>query len=323
MSKQSRIKWRKSDEKELARLVKNFNAKVSRIEKKAKAEEKRVFEETGEKIGIVVPQKVTVQQLKKGYKYVDDLGNEIVIDPLIKTRKDFNRELKRLERFTERGSEEFVSVPNYDNLRMTSWQRKEMSNMQRQINRDRTITRQMLEQLPATSRGKKTGYNVLEAHERIGTGTISENSYKPVEAFPKPWTSRKEELGFLKTSLNKRFSSFRRQTRSTFYDDRAERLKENYIKAVKLGYGLSDETIRMVREGKVSPESNYQTRAAEVVIGLEDMSIDKFMKIFYAEGDSITFDWAYANETFEDESLVMAGYTKDSLAEGLKEIWLK
>ena len=34
MSRQPKIRWRKSDEQELKRVVKNFNAKLNRIEKK-------------------------------------------------------------------------------------------------------------------------------------------------------------------------------------------------------------------------------------------------------------------------------------------------
>ena len=68
MAKRYRIKWRLQDRKTLARTVKNFNAKITRLEKKHP--ELKEF----------LPEKISVKDLKNN----------------IETRQDFNRELKSL-----------------------------------------------------------------------------------------------------------------------------------------------------------------------------------------------------------------------------------
>ena len=100
MSKQNRINWRDSDKQELKRAVKNFNAKIKRLEKKNPSNKN------------VLPEKVSVAQMQE----------------LINTRQDLNREINALKRFTKRGAEEIVDVPGTDyNLKITKWQRTEMN----------------------------------------------------------------------------------------------------------------------------------------------------------------------------------------------------
>ena len=96
MSKRYNIKWNESDSKELARAVKNYNAKITRLSKKEEYK------------GVILPEKASVKQLKE----------------LVSTRRDLQRELKSLQRFTKRGSETIVDVPNTDNtIQLTKWQK--------------------------------------------------------------------------------------------------------------------------------------------------------------------------------------------------------
>ena len=84
MSQQPNIRWRESDNKELRRVVKNYNAKISREYKKLIAQEKRYDAAN-------LPKKVSVKELKEN----------------IQTRKDFNKTLGDLRNFSKTG-EKFV-----------------------------------------------------------------------------------------------------------------------------------------------------------------------------------------------------------------------
>ena len=57
---------------------------------------------------------------------------------LINTRQDLNREINALRRFSKRGNEEIVIIPNTDyNVKTTKWQRTEMNRRVGYINRRR------------------------------------------------------------------------------------------------------------------------------------------------------------------------------------------
>ena len=74
MRKQYNIKWNESDGAELRRTVKNFNAKISRLQKKYNDDPKKLS---------ALPEKVSVKQIKD----------------LVATRQDLKRELNSLQRF--------------------------------------------------------------------------------------------------------------------------------------------------------------------------------------------------------------------------------
>ncbi len=86
------IRWTKSDSEDLAKAVKNFNAKIKRLETK--------FPKTKNSL----PQKVSMKEMKD----------------LIKTRADFKREINALKRFSKKGAETLVTVPgNEYDLKIT------------------------------------------------------------------------------------------------------------------------------------------------------------------------------------------------------------
>lgn len=74
MSRRHNIKWQKSDSQDLSKAVKNFNAKISRLEKK------------NPELKNALPEKVSVRQLKE----------------LINTRQDLKREINSLKRFSKK-----------------------------------------------------------------------------------------------------------------------------------------------------------------------------------------------------------------------------
>ena len=111
--------------KELSRVVRNFNAKVTRLTKKG---------------GELIPSKVSVRQLK------NSLAN--------KNRQDFHRELNRLKRFTRRGSEELVTVGDRE---VTRWERREVAIA---VSTAKRAIRRQLKNLniPVENLGKPVGF---------------------------------------------------------------------------------------------------------------------------------------------------------------------
>ena len=85
------IKWSQDDEGALRRAVKNYNAKITRISKNDPLSRG------------LLPEKVTVADMRNS----------------IKTRKDFNRELKKLTSYTQRGGEWQYNWNARDDARLT------------------------------------------------------------------------------------------------------------------------------------------------------------------------------------------------------------
>ena len=80
MPRENNIKWRESDLKELRRLVKNYNAKISRQRAKLIDADRR-YEASQ------LPRKASVKELRES----------------IGTRRDYNRELDSLQNFIDTG----------------------------------------------------------------------------------------------------------------------------------------------------------------------------------------------------------------------------
>ena len=143
MSKRSKIRWRESDEKELARVVRNYNAKLSRVIKNTTDQ------------NVVLPERAYVKEIKSK----------------VETRADLNRMMNSLKRFSEKGSEEIVES-DYG-LKITRYQKNEASISVGIINRRRAIKRKELENIEVTTRGKPTGTT------RPEMGSVVMNSLQP------------------------------------------------------------------------------------------------------------------------------------------------
>lgn len=124
MSRTHSIRWRRSDEQELRRVVKNFNSKLSRIIKK------------NPEIANYLPERRSYKDLREN----------------ITSRQELNRELNSLKRFSQKGSEKIVTSKT--GLKTTKWERKEVGIQVAIINRERTHKRKILESEEATSRGQ-------------------------------------------------------------------------------------------------------------------------------------------------------------------------
>lgn len=200
MSKPYNIRWNPSDDAELRRVVKNFNAKISRLQKKNPQE------------AAALPERVTVKQLKT----------------MISTRQDLNRELNALRRFSKRGAEQIITAPdNKYNLKITKWQKEEMNRRAGIINRKRKIRLDQVAGIELESRGEKLGYT----KGAIGMGKAEEIELSPIRAFT-PAMSRKD--------LTKKYSMMLKESQSSYWHDRELRMKENYIKSLESNFNPAD-----------------------------------------------------------------------------------
>lgn len=132
MPRRSKIRWSNSDEKELSRIVRNYNSKINRILKK------------DPNMKDFLPDRVSKKELKEN----------------IETRRDLKRELNSLKRFSERGSEELIT--NEQGLTITKYLKKEVEIKVATINRLKSLRRKELNEMEVSSRGKNVGYKNME-----------------------------------------------------------------------------------------------------------------------------------------------------------------
>ena len=255
MSKYHKIRWNEQDTKEINRIVKNFNAKINRLVKKDPS------------ISNTLPEKITTKQLKE----------------LINTRQDLNRELNALKRFSKKGSEEIVVVPNteYD-LKITKWQKTEMNRRIGIINRKRKSRLEELQNTEMTSRGVKLGYT----RGQLGMGRATEVALQPMTAFFRTMGN---------TDLKKRWKSILVQSQSDYFTKRDYQVRENYIKGLKENYDY--ENIK------------------DVIDAIEKMDIKDFLNTFEQEGG--TFEFASPNGALDIKQAEYEGYES-----ALRSTWL-
>lgn len=216
MSGTHSIKWRKSDEKELKRVVKNFNAKLNRIAKK------------NPEVVNYLPDKISFADLRD----------------TISSRKEFNRELNSLKRFTKRGSETIVEAKE-SGLKVTKWEKNEVALQVAIINRERTRKRKLLEAEEVTTRGQKT--NLTRA--QMGSQRMNELNKK------------KFSFDKIKKSDWKKFKeTVKKQSHPNFQSEADLHLRENYIKGLKEIFGDTDETKQLIEEIEKLPIKDFITK---------------------------------------------------------------
>lgn len=218
MSKQHKIRWRESDLIELRRAVKNFNAKLNRIEKKNPELAKYLpkfsqttYDEYGNKL-VEFTDRVTVKQMKE----------------LITTRQDLKREINALRRFSKRGAEDIITIPGTEyNIKTTRWQKTEMNRRIGVINRKREERLKQIQETMVTDKGKETGYTRGD----IGMGRLELAEVSKMNAFTPKMTQ---------TDLRWKWRSIQSESQSDYFTDKDERLRANYIKGIKEHYNYED-----------------------------------------------------------------------------------
>lgn len=224
MSKRYNIKWTSDDDREIARAVKNFNAKIDYHAKK------------DPKNKSALPEKVTAKAIKE----------------LIDTRQDLKRELNALRRFSQKGAEEIIIAPDTDyNIKITKWQKEEMTRRAGVINRRRKKRLEEIQEIEVVFRGKGLGYT----RGQIGMGKADEVALSPVNAFT-PKMNR--------TDLKFKFEQLKKESKDKYYTEREELLKENYLKGIRENYNTDDPLVK------------------ETIEAIENMDFKKFYRIFQA-----------------------------------------
>lgn len=223
MSKYHKIRWTDDDEKELKRVVKNFNAKLNRLEKKDPQNyNKNTLPSFYDKSSETYTERLSVRQLKE----------------LINTRKDLKRELNALKRFSKRGSEQLVEIPTKDDtLKITKWQRREMLTRVNYINKRRAKRLDEIENTEVSSGGVGLGYT----RGQLGMGKQELKALEPMEAFSKSVD---------KYSVKRKFATIMTQSQHDYFNARDYLLRESFIKGMSENYRPEDiqEVIKAIRE---------------------------------------------------------------------------
>lgn len=200
MSKYHKIRWTEQDTKEINRVVKNFNSKITRLSKKDPS------------ISNLLPAKITSKQLKE----------------LINTRQDLKRELNSLKRFSKKGAEKIEVVPDTEyELKITHWQRVEMNRRVGVINRRRNKRLEEIQNVEMTSRGQKLGYT----RGQLGMGKATEVALQPMHAFFRTMNN---------ADLKKRWQSILTQSQSDYFTKRDYQVRDNYIKGLMENYNVNN-----------------------------------------------------------------------------------
>ena len=129
MSGEHKIRWRESDEQELKRLVKNYNAKIKYTADKIKKSGK------DEQIN-ALPAKLSVKALKKN----------------ITTRKELNKILKEVSDFSKRGMEKVIT--NAQGEKATLFEIKKAEANAKELNRKRAKEQKKLDERPVVIDGQ-------------------------------------------------------------------------------------------------------------------------------------------------------------------------
>lgn len=121
MQKRYNIKWRKTDEKKLAKAVRKFNAKRTRLLKQVPELEE------------FLPPKASTKDIRKS----------------VQTRRDLKNELNALERFMRKGAEK--PIVTKEGIKTTAYEKKEIAIKVRAINQRRAA--ELKKAAPSTEKG--------------------------------------------------------------------------------------------------------------------------------------------------------------------------
>jgi len=207
MSKRYNIRWRDKDEQELQRVVNNFNNKIRRASKKNQA------------LVDFLPNKVSVKDLKSK----------------ITTRSDFNRNLKSLKRFSEKGAEKLVEPKN--KLKPTKIE-KEIMEAETPLTNYMLKERRIKTRTVNASRAKEL--KALNVSAKLGNmSTIEKANLKPKQLV----LSKSQE------AWNKFDESLDKEIQSNFKEQGYQAYKDNYLKGLKNDVNdIGDKVFNMVKD---------------------------------------------------------------------------
>lgn len=261
MPRQYNIKWREQDEKELRRVVRNFNDKLRRLVKKNPANSNILPQFWNEKTQ-EFENRITIEQIKE----------------LIDTRQDYNRQLNMLKRFSRRGAERIVETGSDYGARTTKWQEQEQKRLVQTINRRRKTRLETLNAVEMMNASGKLGYTL---GQMFGMGLAEQNKLKPTQAFTRGQTQK---------DIKWKWRALQTEVKDTYYNERDEMLKENYIKALTENFDADD--------------------IKGIIANIRSMGSDEFYLKFEGKGDA--FEWAYppkkGTQEYSDYVSELSGY---------------
>ena len=188
------IKWRQQDKTKVSRYVQKFNTAITRLEKLNPD-----LVDTG-----VLPERLDVSEIRSQ----------------ITTRADFNRFIKRVDRFFKPGAKDIVMAPS--GYRMTRWGIKEAKLTERRINQQRVAFVEKMKISKAEQKALKLKpIDVFKEQQKVL------NSDSPSKA--QKW------MNFLYT--------LERESGDNYYTNMSVQVQQSYIKSLKNTFGDQSETL--------------------------------------------------------------------------------
>lgn len=262
MSRQSNIKWRIQDERELAQVARDFNRKLSRLID-ANPNNASIYPKFYNPATQQLESEISISNLKE----------------LIATRADYNRYVNMLKRFLKEGAEDVVDAPGNDyGTKTTRWHIQEMSRLKGNVNRKKKARLEEFKNIEMASSQGSLGYSL---GDRFGMGLASRNQLSPTKAFT-PSQSQSD--------INYKLSSLMKQSKSSYYRDKAQILKDNYIRELERNYNRKD--------------------VAGVIKVIKKMDNELFVLKFEAHGDKMELVYPPERGTSEYQANVeeLVGY---------------
>lgn len=188
------IKWRQQDKTKVSRYVQKFNTAITRLEKLNPE-----LVDTG-----VLPERLDVSEIRSQ----------------ITTRADFNRFLKRVDRFFKPGAKDIIMSPS--GYRMTRWGVKEAKITERRINRQRAA---FVEKM------------------KIGKAEQKALKLKPIDVFKEQHKVLNSDLPSKAQKWLNFLYTLEQESGDNYYTNMSIQVQQSYIKALKNTFGDQAETL--------------------------------------------------------------------------------
>lgn len=229
MAESNKIRWRSIDQKAVTNIARRFNAKITRVMK--------AHPDWAENL----PERINVKELS------EELRSG--------TRREFNREMAKLERFLRKGAE--MPYTTKAGVATTVWQKKEIDNTFRAINAKRRAERKKLE--PSIFKGNL--HSIQENNLLQRKNTVQEIT-------PKYW---KEFVRNLDYQLEQE------------YKDKSNIYKMNLLKAISNILGEKSELYNLVSQVAAERIKRFADTSSLISISflyepLEPEDIEEYFK---------------------------------------------
>ena len=229
MAESNKIRWRSIDQKAVTNIARRFNAKITRVMK--------AHPDWAENLPERINAKELSEELRSG------------------TRREFNREMAKLERFLRKGAE--MPYTTKSGVATTVWQKKEIDNTFRAINAKRRAERKKLD--PSIFKGNL--HSIQENNLLQRKNTVQEIS-------PKYW---KEFVRNLDYQLEQE------------YKDKSNIYKMNLLKAISNILGEKSELYNLVSQVAAERIKRFADTSSLISISflyepLEPEDIEEYFK---------------------------------------------